>query len=536
MAFSSTFEPRYYQIEAVDALPRYWRAKSGNPLVVLPTATGKSSVLAMFCIESILEYPETNILILSHVKELLLQDYQELIGIWPDAPVGIYSSGLKRRDMYKKITIAGIQSVWKQAYKLPRRIDLVIVDEAHTIPDEDGSRYRKFLDDLKAINPYVKVIGLTATPYRMGQGMLTEGENALFSDIAYEYPVLQAVKDGYLCPLVTPAVKTHLDTTGVRSAGGDFNQGQLERAVDIDAITRAAVSEVVELGRDRHCWLVFATGVNHAHHISAEIERYGIRSGVITGTTPHGERDDMIRAHKDGSLRSLVSVGVLTTGYNNRMVDLLAMMRPTQSVGLYIQMVGRAMRIHPDKDNALVLDFAGNVREHGPIDKVRPHRRGPSDGGEAPFRYCLNPECGARCHAAALECPECGTPFPPHELGIEDKPDTSPLLSTEIKPELVDVTAVNYRRHVKRTGEGKPTLRVDYASGMLKAYSEWVCFEHTGRARENACRWWRERAGTVPPSTIEEALQRQGELHCPARIAVRPEGKFHRIVEAYFDG
>lgn len=226
---------------------------------------------------------------------------------------------------------------------------------------------------------------------------------------------------------------------------------------------------------------------------------------------------------KRGEIRALASMGVLTTGFNAPGVDLIALLRPTQSAGLYVQMVGRGTRLAPGKENCLVLDFAGNVRRHGPIDLVRPKRPGDGGGGEAPTKVC--PECDSIIALSATECPDCGYVFPAREVKIAATAATLPVLSP--KQQWLPVTGVSYSRHDK--AGGRPSLKVTYSSG-LATYSEWVCLEHQGYARQKAAEWWRKRApGSPVPLSVAEALAQASRLARPSDISVRPSGRYLEI-------
>ena len=298
----------------------------------------------------------------------------------------------------------------RKAYAI-QRADLVLVDEAHLIPRSANTTYRRFLGDLTRINPQLKIIGLTATPYRLDSGMLHTGPDALFDDIAFEVSVRELIDQGYLAPLISKQTSTQLDVSGVGTRGGEFIAGQLEAAVDQDPITQAAIDEVVAYGRDRRSWLLFCAGVDHARHVCDAVRARGFSCATIFGHTPKAERDRIIAAFKRGEVRALASMGVLTTGFNAPAVDLIAMLRPTKSTGLYVQMAGRGTRLAPGKDNCLVLDFAGNVARHGPIDLVKPRDKLNGEGdGEAPTKVC--PECQTINALAARMCIECDYVFP----------------------------------------------------------------------------------------------------------------------------
>lgn len=519
---------RPYQQAAITSIYGYFHSHKGNPLVVIPTAGGKSLVMAAF-IEGVLKaWPDQRILIVTHVRELIAQNHAEMIGLWPEAPAGIYSAGLGKREAQARILFAGIQSIHRRAQEVGHT-DLVLIDEAHLIPGNSSTMYRRFLDGLARINPALKVIGLTATPFRLDSGMLHEGRSALFTDIAYEAPVRDLIDAGYLSPLVSKQPATRLDVSKVGTRAGDFIQRDLAAAVDQEAITRAAVTEIIAHGRDRKSWLTFCSGVDHARHVAEEFARQGITCRTIFGDTPKEERDAIIAAFKRGEIRALASMGVLTTGFNAPAVDLIALLRPTKSAGLYVQMVGRGTRLAPGKENCLVLDFAGNVRRHGPIDLVRPKRPGDGGGGEAPTKVC--PMCESIIALSATECPDCGHVFPAREVKIAPTAATLPVLSP--KAQWLPVHGVSYSRHDKLGG--LPSLKVTYSCG-LKSYSEWVCIEHQGYARQKAAEWWRKRAPECPvPLTVDQAIAEAARLVRPSEISVRPSGRYVEVSGYRFD-
>jgi DNA repair protein RadD len=222
-------------------------------------------------------------------------------------------------------------------------------------------------------------------------------------------------------------------------------------------------------------------------------------------------------------------MGVLTTGFNAPAVDLIALLRPTKSAGLYVQMVGRGTRLAAGKENCLILDFAGNVRCHGPIDLVRPKRPGEAGGGEAPTKVC--PKCESIITLSAAECPDCGYEFPTRVVKIAPTAATLPVLSPKVQ--WLPVDGVSYSRHDKL--DGLPSLKVTYSCG-LKSYSEWVCFEHQGYARQKAVDWWCKRAaGFAVPHSVDEAIAGATHLASPSEISVRPSGRYVEVFGHRFD-
>jgi DNA repair protein RadD len=338
------------------------------------------------------------------------------------------------------------------------------------------------------------------------------------------------IRQKRLCPVVAKATGVQPDVTGVGTRGGEFIPGELERAVDVADVTAAAVREIVQLGATRRAWLCFCAGVQHAEHVRDEMRRHGTACAMVTGDTPHDERVKIYSAFKEGRLRAVTNVNCWTTGFDYPGVDLIAMLRPTKSVGLYVQSIGRGMRASDGKTDCLVLDFAGNTLRHGPIDRVDGRKR-PTHGGEAPVKTC--PSCRSIIFTGFRTCPDCGFEFPPAALRIETTAASAPLLSTQGPvSSWVRVTNVSYGRHNKA---GKPSsIRATYRCG-INVYSEWICLEHEGYARQKAYSWWAKRApGTPIPSTVDEALERTGVLRQPSEICLQRNGQYVNVVEARF--
>jgi DNA repair protein RadD len=539
---------RPYQNAAVQSVFDWFGTDDGNPLIVMPTGTGKALTIADFIRRALHAYPQTRVLMLTHVRELIRQNAETMIRIWPDAPLGICSSGLGRKDFSSQIIFAGIQSIHRYADRLPP-VDLVIVDECHLIPTKDNTMYGRFLADLRRVNPYVKIVGFTATHYRLDSGYLHTGEDALFGGVSYEYGIRDAINDGWLCEPIPQHMATTLDAGNVARRGGDFVPGELERAVDVDPITQAICDEIIKYGERRRSWLVFAAGVKHAHHICEAMQARGIVSAVVDGGTDTGVRDTTIAAFKRGEIRALVGARIFTTGFDAPNIDLIADAHPTESTSLHVQKIGRGTRIHPStyfdgfneatadhrkaaiaasvKPNCLYLDFAGNAGRHGPLDQLVIKEPGKGGGGEAPVKEC--PDCFAQIHASIRSCPYCGHEFPPPEPKVLATPKSDALLSSQIAPQWVAVSDVSYFKHTKPGVP--PSLRVEYRCG-LSLYREWVCLEHTGFARQKACQWWQARAGTAVPNEVDEAIKRLDEIRKPSRIQVRKNGKFFEVVAA----
>src|SRR5512139_2774988 len=403
-------ELRPYQREAVAAIYRHLRERDDNPVCVIPTGGGKTPVMATVCKDAVGRW-NGRVLILAHVKELLGQAVDKLHLVAPEMAkkVGIYSAGLKSRDTEHPIIIAGIQSVYKRACDF-EAFDLIIIDEAHMIPPDGDGMYRTFLEEARKVNPIVRVIGLTATPFRMKSGMICAPNNAL-NHICYDVSVKELIVQGYLCPLITKAGSEEVDTSGLHIRAGEFVQSEIEELMNTDGRVALACRDIIERTRDRKSVLVFASGVRHGEHIAEELRgRFGQQVGTVFGDTLDFERDRVLREFREGRLKYLVNVNVLTMGFDAPNIDCVTMVRPTYSPGLYYQMVGRGFRLNEGKKDCLVLDFGGNVLRHGPVDDIRIRTTDSRGNVDAPAKQC--PSCRSLIAAAYAVCPECGYEFP----------------------------------------------------------------------------------------------------------------------------
>lgn len=547
---------RYYQEEAVSSIWQYFAdGHTGNPVVAMPTGTGKSLVIGGF-IEGIYKaYPTQRIMMLTHVKELIEQNFEKLMAIWPTAPAGIYSAGVGRKDTHAKITFAGIQSV-VNCPELFGHIDLILIDECHLVSPNANTSYQKFIKALLEVNPYLKVIGLSATPYRLGLGRITDG--GLFTDVCYDLTTLAAfnrlVAEGYLSPLIPKRTSAELNLDGVRIQGGEFVNKDLQEAVDKDEITYKALQETIELGHDRHHWLIFATGIEHAEHIASMLDSLGVPSAVIHSKLSKGEREQILKDYKNGVYKALVNNNVLTTGFDFPAIDLIVMLRPTNSPGLWVQMLGRGTRpvyapcydlmtmegrlaaiAAGQKQNCMVLDFAGNTKRLGPInDPVLPKKKG-KKGGAAPVRLCE--QCGTYMHASIRVCTECGYEFPINvKFGFQASTDEV-MADGMPQIEVFKVDRVVYHIHKK---DARPdAIKVSYYCG-LRMFNTFVCLEHSGFASKKARDWWR-RHWPVEwhdrlPETTEHALAQVNSLWEPTHIRVWVNKKYPEILDYSFTG
>ena len=531
---------RDYQQRAIDDLYAWLGDNNGHPCLVLPTGSGKSHIVAALCENAVQSWPDTRILMLTHQKELIEQNYEKLRLHWPNAPVGIYSASVGRKEMGNPITFAGIQSVRKRAQEIGH-IDLVIVDECHLINHRQAGSYRQLLSDLADINPSLRCIGLTATPWRLGHGKITDGE-AIFDDLIEPVSIEELIYGGYLATLRSKVTGAALDVAGVAKRGGEYVEADLQRAVNTADKNEAVVDEAIRLAEWRKSWLFFCAGVDHAEAVRDVLAARGVRAACITGATPKAERAEIIRQFKAGEITALTNANVLTTGFDHPDTDMIVMMRPTLSASLYVQMAGRGMRVKSHTDHCLVLDFAGVVEQHGPITAVQPVARGgKGDGsGSAPTKTCE--KCGEIVHISAPVCPACGEAFPPPA----PKEDDLRLRQHDIMGKEPDTFAVcdwAWLPHIRRTS-GKPMLRVAYVFDLArKPILEYLPICHEGYAGQKAGRLLLEiagEAGASLPQWVDGAdtgdnlmalAKALNEATPPKEIDARRDGKFHRVLK-----
>lgn len=548
---SNIYVPRWYQDEAEYSIFDYFqRGGVGNPVVAMPTGTGKSVVIANFIRRIFGYWPNQRIMMLTHVKELIEQNAEKLMSIWPTAPMGIYSAGLNSRDMIMPIVFGGVQSVAPAIKRgleeddgRPAHLrhfgwrDLLLIDECHLLSDKEDSHYQYIIAELRKINPHLKVIGFTATPYRMKMGLITD--NGIFTDICYDITGVESfnrlIAEGYLSPLIARPTRTEIDLSKVGVTAGEFNSKQLEAAVDTDEVVFNAVREMTEIAYDRSTWLIFATGIDNTEHVANVIQSYGLEVLPVHSKLPSKTNTERLRAFKAGELRGLVSGQKLTTGFDHPPIDFIGDLNPTLSPGKHVQKLGRGTRPSPDtgKQNCLYADFAGNVRRLGPINDPRIPNRPGKGGGDAPVRIC--DVCGVYNHAAARQCINCGTEFTFETKLFATAGTLEPLRSDAPIVEYFDVQKVLYNLHEKRDANGNltkpPMIKVSYFCGF-QMFNEFIMLEHPGLASKRSRDWWRQRHAEEPPPTTYQALQRVSELRTPRRVRVWVNKKYPEVLSA----
>jgi len=522
---------RAYQQRAIDELYAWFKTgNKGNPCLVMPTGSGKSHVVAALCKDALQNWPDTVVLMLTHVKELIEQNAEKMRQHWPGAPMGIYSASMGKKELGEPITFAGIQSIRNKAKQLGH-VDLVIIDECHLVSHKQEGGYRKLISDLQVINPALRVIGLTASPYRLGHGLITD-KPALFDDLLAPVSIEELVYKGFLSTLRSKVTSAKLDTSGVHKRGGEFIESELQAAVDTKENNLNVVREVIRLAEDRKAWLFFCAGVDHAKHVAEVLRQHGVSADCVTGETPKKEREHLLSEFKAGRIRAMTNANILTTGFDYPGIDLIAMLRPTMSASLYVQMAGRGMRIKEHTDHCLVLDFAGVVQTHGPITAVQPPRKAGDGSGTAPVKTCES--CQEICHISAKSCPSCHHPFPetkPKELKLRDD-DIMGGADGEL-----DIAFWRWRVHVGKTSN-KEMLAVSYYGKNLsdRPIVEYLTIMHDGfsgeKSRKELARIAHTCGATMSEQdAIDQMANKLNAAKAPRKVCFRKEGAFYRVTK-----
>lgn len=500
---------------------------------------------------------------LTHDKTIIGQNADSMRRYWKTADIGVYSAGLKMRDTRNRIIYAGIQSIHRRAEEFGK-ISILFIDEAHMLSPNDGTMYQRFVQDLMKVNPKMKIVFLSATPYRLGQGHLLESD--LVDNIAFDFTEMEKfmwfVHQGYLSKLITKKAVKEIDISECRIRGGEFNDSDLQKLSNTKENNIALVQECMRYGLDRNHWMIFASGIEHGMALAEQFEAHGIPAVCLHANSEN--RDEELEKWETGEYRAMVNVGLYTTGYDFPALDLIAVARATQSTSLWVQMCGRGTRcLYADgfdldttegrlaaiaaspKQDCLVLDFAGNTRRLGAINCPiipKPRKKGDDNEGEAPVKVC--PGCETYNHTRAARCENCGYEFPPPESVVSTAGTEDVMVSAALEPKIEEVAVLDaiYKKGKSRNS-GKSYLRIGYSTfnGTFTQYFHpgskydvarerfedywWHCLEHQ-RGKKSDYGF---------PNTIAEAVERApDELRVPTVVRVDFNSKHNEVVGVDF--
>jgi superfamily II DNA or RNA helicase len=352
-------ELRDYQSETVDAvLARYRQNPHGSAKFVWATGLGKTIGFSAIA-HAIRQMSDTNVLIIAHRDELLNQAAEKYRFIDPTAIIGKVGSGVY--EWGAPVTVASIQTICRPNHLKQIKLfnyGLVIIDEVHHA--HEHNEYGKVLSAL----PDAFKVGVTATDMRLDK----RSNDAIFGQAIVNYGIRWGIANGHLCDLRAVAIKTETTLDNVKTSRNmegetDFQVGELANAIDTDARNARIVAAWKEHAQGRRT-ICFGVTVAHAAHIAEAFRSEGIEATVVSGETPHEERQQLYAALAAGSLKVLCTVQVLTEGFDLPRLDCIILARPTQSTGLFLQCIGRGTRKAPGKTDCLILDLTDNVFNH----------------------------------------------------------------------------------------------------------------------------------------------------------------------------
>lgn len=525
--------PRYYQSDSAEEALKSILVPTNHPICAIPTGAGKTIIIALIIVEYLKRNPDKNILVVSHVKEILQQNYDTLVSEL-DENIGLYSAGLGRKDT-DRVTVVGIQS-GRNNVKAFKDVGLIIIDECHLVSEWDQGTYRKFLSCFDC-----NYIGLTATPFR-ASGYIHLSKEALFTEICHDLTSYEnfnkLVEEGYLTKLYSKGTDLKMKIPkGVGTVAGDYVNNDLDILFNNESITESAVKEISSLLKKGYYKkvLIFCINIEHAESVSQCLNDYDISTDFV-----HSKMDDdrveILSQFKSGILTCLTNVNVLTTGLDVPDIDMIVLLRPTKSLSLYCQMVGRGLRIAEGKDHCLVLDFAENVSRLGPVNDLNIDQKGkPEPGGEPPTKECPIKKCKCLNHIKAEYCIACGYKF---IFKPKITRAASELSVVKVKePQVLTVSGVSYNRHVKKD---KPdSVRIDFQVGLRK-YSKWLAVESLSlyaadKAKYEVPRMLKEGEELHGKFTVDNILRNQHKFKRPLKIVVDVNEKFPRIEEIIYD-
>lgn len=522
------FEPRIPQQEAFDSFFDYYKnGNDGNPIISMLTGLGKSYVVAMILIKMI-QTSKAKILVVTHSEKVLTQDYNafyELLCYYNVyCTIGKYSAKLGLKELGNRVTFASINSIFRK----PELFDVnyLIVDEAHLISHKEDTMYRKLISALN-----VKVCGLTATPFRTGKGYLHKMEDAIFTDLIYDTNTpekfAQMIELGYIVKPVRKKTDIDMDVSKVKKTAGDFNLKGLSLNLDRDELTKKIVDDLVKYKDSHKHWMVFAIDQKHCENISKELNSRGIKSDFVHSNKDE-DNDIAIEKFKNEEVQALVSVMMLTTGVDIPFIDVVVMMRPTSSIVIHIQSIGRGLRVSPGKTECLILDYAGNVARNGPIDNPIIKVKGKGTKGGDMLKQC--PVCELQHHISARKC-ECG-----YEFEFKQKLEVNAGELSIIKEKVKvwrEVDDVKYYVHSKA---GKPdSLRVEYLCG-LRVFPMWLTLYHGGNASRNSNYvFGRLKIEDFDYNSIYDIIANKDKIKIPSSILLDETEKYPHIEDFKFE-
>ena len=553
-------ELRNYQKKALAKAHCWFKEETTYPLIVLPTGAGKTIVFTTLIKDLYLENPSKRFLILAHRQELISQAVDKLLNVWPDAPVGILAASLKQFNHTAPIVIASRDTLAsKKRLEKSYPFDYIIIDEAHHVSPQMNTRYRKIIDHFEEIG-CPKILGVTATPYRMGQGYIYGMDDHFFGGVAYKATIPDLIKQGYLSRLSSFKVNDNavIDASKarVKFKGGDYRESDLEALAMVDHTIYAIINDWIEKAylKGRKSTVFFCVSVLHANKMTLFLKEHGIKAACVTAETPTAEREYILHGFEEGTINALCNVAVLTEGWDAPRTDCIALLRPTKSLGLYVQICGRGMRPWGDKKDCLLLDYGGNMGRHGCIDVARPERNKKDEELTDELKIWICDECLSVNDMEDKTCRECGLtkPLPePEEINPlkEESVASETTIAAEgqvLSDESGEVVILERQERVEwiraemaTSKNGNKYLKILFKSTeQYWPYTTALMMNMRGKPRQVAeKKWGIMTKGDVLPWGIEPAMDmvnHEGVMNQVKQVNVRKEGRYWNVIGVTF--
>lgn len=505
---------REYQTRALDEAITFIHKDRGNGIVSLPCGSGKSIIAAKLA-EHIHSCKQRPIIVANRAK--LLDQNSDKLSI----PHGIVSAGLKRFEYESPIVIGGIQTIYNKSQKLGKA-DWLIIDECQGVPNNSNSdsMYSQFISQY----PSARIIGLSATPWRTQEGQLS------WAKIIHETSYQELWDSGYLSPL-TNKLCDNPDLSGIGLVAGEYNLGQLAAVMNVDSLVLNTAQKIAAYTQDRKKVLIFCVNVEHAINTAACLHNMGLQSNFVHGKQSEERRTQIYNDFENGDLKYLCNVELATIGVDFPCIDCIVILRPTKSSMLHEQMLGRGVRLFPSKTNCLILDFAGNLAEHGnlgnPIWKWLGSKK--IENKKNHTKIC--PQCEANVSVFRSQCPECNYIFLKETIPVEHNED--PDIETDLTKQktlerFYNVGMILYLRHKSKAGN--ESLCVTYQCGKIPV-SEYIPFGSNMIWAQKKCLEWIKPRAMALPESIEEALMLCETWRKPQIIKVRPQKNNPKYLE-----
>lgn len=531
---------RDYQVDAINALINHFNNNDENRVIVaMPTGTGKSLVIAEY-IRLLLEwFPDIKILMITHKMELIQQNKAQLLERVPNLDIGVYSNSLGSKTI-RQITFAGIDSIYRSVKNFGI-VDYIFIDECHLVSDDMKTMYSKTLSHFYLLNKNMKLIGFTATPWRMKDGILTETRwwDKVVYNLCDKNMFINLVNKGYLTKLVPYKREIEYNVNNLKTTANDYNLKELQERVNTSSYTVPIIKDVLKKIDEMGCkrTIIFSSGLEHSKNIQEELSKYNKSSVVIDSTLDLADRINYIESFKQGQVDFLINYNILTTGFDCPEIDCIVVMRPTKSSVLWVQALGRGTRPAPEKEKCIVLDYGGNTHRLGTInDPFIPKKKESKKNGmgKQPVKDC--PECGAILHLAEKKCTECGYEFPVKNNLTLNSSEKDLISISEHEIIVAKVNRFFGEAYKSRAGKKMFRIGIDINTHIIYEYLD---VEGFGFPYHKAKQIWGTFTNIPLPKTIEECVEyeEQGVLNSPYKVRVwlNPPTKYPKILNYIFD-